>query len=241
MNLLGIPQVDKEYKTPSYARNAQLRYLQRKKVQESGVVTTNTTSIGLDDNTISNSSLQFHEENKKKSSINTTRQTGSEACKKHRLKKKLVRIAALLDIQLLRSILEKLGDFTDDYLNDLILKLKSIISQKIEERSVLEMMMDGSKIQPSSIINVMIYHILKDKFQSLTHASEVLGLNVRTLSVNYKELCELLQQASMSSYKVVISNASGEIVKISYLSDCVYNNLLDMLPNSGRTFFNRGC
>lgn len=209
MEILGVTQLQKKYKTPSYVRRALKNYQQR---QNKSILEAEITAV-------------TEEKNKEKRSC----QSNSDACKKHRLKKKLEKIASQLDTQYLKGVIEKLGGNEDDY-NDLVINLKALLGKKIEDKLLLEYLIGGSKKQPSSIVAVMVYHILKDKFESLTHATEVLQLNIKTLTVNHEDLVKALQLVEETKYKICVSGDSGDVILHSYISEVDFHGLLNALP-----------
>ena len=219
MDILGVPQLKKEYKTPEYVRAAQKRAYERRKSK--------TVS---DDSSKSEDRLHAKGEKIRGETNTKATRNHSEDCKKHRLKKKLDRLATNLDVEYLQSILDKLGNQNTDDLQQLVNNLRVLLGKKVDNKPLLEVYLAGSKVQPTSVINVMVYHLLRDKFTSLTQATQVLGMNYRTLTVNHDKLLEVLQLAKNYKYSVSILDESGQLIKSSYLSDDNLNKVLDALP-----------
>ena len=133
----------------------------------------------------------------------------------------------------MRNILVKLDkEVSNDDLDDLVHQVQELLSRRIEGKSLLEILMDGSKKQPASVVNVLVFHCLKHKFDSLTHATEVLGLNIKTLTVNYELLLDALNKAENSKYKVVISDWNGDAVITSYVSETIFKTIINILDDT---------
>ena len=218
MDILGVPQLKKEYKTPEYVRAAQKRAYERRKAK-------------LEPVSVSPESTQ-HVCQATASGLTSTKsqRNYSEDCKKHRLKKKLDKVATNLDVDYMKTVLGKLGIDNEDDLQHVVDELRQLLGRRIEDKGILEVYLAGSKIQPTSVINVMVYHILKDRFTSLTHATEVLSMNYRTLSVNYEKLLDVLQKTQSYRYNMSITDSSGGVVRSSYLSDDHLTRVLEVLP-----------
>lgn len=184
MDVLGIAPV-KTYKTPEYIRNAQKRYLDKKlnRVEEQ-------RSDEIDTN-----------DNKK------TRVSNSANCKNYRLRQKLKKLANEFDEEYVKGVLVKLGE--QPRASKIIEDVKMIIGTKIGDKTLIETLLYGTKRYPMSVIQACLYHILRDKFKSMTHATTVLEVNVKTLGTAYKEFSDLYNK-NINNFVIKVYDTQGD-------------------------------
>lgn len=218
MEVLGVIQPVKQYKTPEYVRHAAKKYREKLAASKSQDGTRENKGADIDD-------PAEHASDESEKQL----QSNAEACRRHRVKKKLQRLSELLNIDHIRDVLNDMGlDAADleNVLNDIRLTL----SRKVNGRCILELLFEGSKRQPESVMHVLVYHTLKKSFHSLTHACGVLGLDIKTLSSNYKDFMELFNASDGGMYAIKVLDPSGKEVSFSYIPEDQLHTILIRLP-----------
>lgn len=216
MDVLGVSQLSKQYKTPAYVRKAVKNYQQR-----------------LQNKDTDNDTTYIHHgvksENKPRLSSPVNPHANAEACKKHRVKKKLHKLASGFNLEHIRSIVQPVG-VSEEEIHNSVEQIQNIICRYVDDKPLLEQYIGGSKRQTDSILHVLLYHVFREKMGSLTNASTVFGTNIKTLTNNYKAFLSMYNRSYATMYSVKLFDPDGKEVSISYIPKHDLNSLFQKLP-----------